>query len=52
MAALDRLSLPLVFVLGATLLGEAVGWRGWLGLAVILGGTYLILWDQVSSATG
>lgn len=47
-AALDRLSFPLIFVLGVVLLGEEAGWRGWVGLALALGGTYLIVWDQVS----
>lgn len=47
-AALDRLSLPLIFVLGIVLLGEEVGWRGWVGLGLAVAGTYLIVWDQVS----
>ena len=46
-AALDRLSLPLIFVLGVALLGEKVGWLGWLGLVFAVCGTYLIAWDQV-----
>ena len=45
-AALDRLSLPLIFVLGAVLLGENVGWRGWIGVGLVFGGTYLIVLDQ------
>lgn len=45
-AALDRLSLPLVFLLGTLLLGEHPGWRGWLGLAVVVAGTAMIVWDQ------
>jgi len=49
-AALDRLSLPLVFILGAAFLGEQVGWRGWFGVALAVGGTYLIVWDQISRA--
>jgi len=49
-AALDRLSLPLVFVFGVVLLGEQVGWRGWSGLVLAIGGTYLIVWDQMSRA--
>lgn len=47
-AALDRLSVPLVFVFGVALLGEKVGWLGWLGLVLAVGGTYLIAWDQVA----
>jgi transporter family protein len=49
-AALDRLSLPLVFVLGALLLGETAGWRGWLGVVLAVGGAYLIVWDQLRQA--
>ena len=49
-AALDRLSLPLIFVLGVALLGEEVGWRGWLGLVLAIGGTYLIVCDQLPRA--
>lgn len=47
-AALDRLSLPLVFVLGALFLREQAGWQGWLGLALAVAGTHLIVWDQIS----
>ena len=45
-AALDRLSLPLVFVLGVALLGEHAGWKGWLGVGLALAGAWLIVWDQ------
>lgn len=41
-AALDRLSLPLVLVFGALFLGERYGWRGWIGMVLVLGGIYLI----------
>lgn len=47
-AALDRLSLPFVFVFSVALLGEEIGWRGWSGLILAVGGSYLIVWDQVS----
>jgi len=47
-AALDRLSLPLVLVLGVVVLGEDVGWRGWLGLALAVAGTALITWDPIA----
>ena len=49
-SALDRLSLPLVFLLGVVLLGEPVGWRGWLGLALAVGGTALIVLDPSGRA--
>ena len=49
-ATLDRLSLPLVFVLAALFLGEQPGWRGWGGLMLIVAGTMLILWDQFTRA--
>lgn len=47
-AALDRLSLPLVFVLGVALLGEQAGWKGWLGVGLALAGAWLIVWDQLA----
>ncbi len=47
-AALDRLSLPLVFVLGVVLLGEQAGWKGWLGVGFAMGGAWLIVWDQLA----
>lgn len=48
-AALDRLSLPLVFVLGVVLLGEQAGWRGWLGVSLAVAGAWLIVWDQLAA---
>lgn len=47
-AALDRLSLPIVCVLGVALLGEPIGLRAWLGLALAMAGIFLIVWDQVA----
>ena len=44
-AALDRLGLPLVFVLGVLVLGEKPGWTGWLGLALAVTGISLIALD-------
>jgi len=44
-AALDRLGLPLVFVLGAALLGERHGPIGWLGLVLAVLGISLIALD-------
>jgi bacterial/archaeal transporter family protein len=46
-AALDRLSIAFVFVLGILVLGERHSWRGWLGLALLIGGVYLIAADKV-----
>jgi transporter family protein len=41
-AAIDRLSLAFVFVLGWLFLGERYSWRGWLGLALVMVGIVLI----------
>jgi transporter family protein len=48
-AGLDRLSLPLVFLLGVFALGEQPGRTGWLGLVLVVAGTYLIVADAVSN---
>ena len=45
-AALDRLSVAFVFVLGVLVLGERHSWRGWLGLALLVAGVYLIAGDK------
>ena len=45
-AALDRLSVAFVFVLGILVLGEKHSWRGWLGLLLLVGGVYLIAADK------
>ncbi|MEF2277775.1 EamA family transporter [Deinococcus sp. YIM 134068] len=45
-AALDRLSLAFIFVFGALFLHEPHGWRGWLGLLVLLAGVYLMASDR------
>lgn len=45
-AALDRLSVAFVFLLGMLLLGEQHSWRGWLGLLALLVGVYLIAFDK------
>lgn len=47
-AALDRLSLPLVFALGVFALGERPGAGGWLGLGLILSGTWLVVSDALA----
>jgi bacterial/archaeal transporter family protein len=45
-AAVDRLSVAFVFVLGVLVLGESHSWRGWLGLAVLVAGVFLIATDK------
>ena len=45
-AALDRLSVAFVFVLGVLVLGERHSWQGWLGLALLVAGVYLIAGDK------
>ncbi len=50
MAALDRLSLVLVFVFAALALHEHVTFRGWIGLGLVVAGTFLIVAQQ--SAAG
>jgi transporter family protein len=45
-AALDRLSVAFVFVLGILVLGEKHTWRGWLGLLLLVAGVYLIAADK------
>jgi transporter family protein len=45
-AALDRLSVAFVFVLGVLILGEKHSWRGWLGLAMLVAGIYLVAADK------
>ncbi len=42
-AAIDRLSLPIIFVLGWLLLGEQPTGRGWLGLGFVVVGVYLMV---------
>lgn len=46
-SALDRLSLPFVFLLATWILGESAGWRAWVGLSLMLLGTWLIVFDQL-----
>jgi transporter family protein len=49
-AALDRLSLPLVFLLGVGFLGEKPGSMGWAGLLLATGGIYMIAADTARRA--
>lgn len=50
MAALDRLSLPLVFLLGVGILGEKPGGPGWAGPVLATSGILMIVWDATHSA--
>lgn len=45
-AALDRLSIAFILVFATLFLGEQHSWRGWLGLALLLVGVYLIAGDK------
>lgn len=45
-AALDRLSIAFVFLLGMLILGEQHTWRGWLGLVLLVAGIYLVAADK------
>ena len=44
-AVLDRLSLVLIIVFGAAVLGEDYGWRAWVGVALIAAGAVLVTLD-------
>lgn len=44
-AALDRLSVAFIFVLGVLILGERHTWQGWVGLGLLVTGVYLIAAD-------
>lgn len=48
-AAVDRLSVVFVFVIAALALGEKYTWQGWLGMALVIGGIYLIATSKVVS---
>lgn len=41
-APLDKLSVVLVAVLGATVLGEVLSWRNWIGVAMMAAGAILV----------
>lgn len=45
-AALDRLSLAFIFLLGVLIFRDPHTWRGWLGLVVLLAGIYLMASDK------
>ncbi len=51
-AALDRLSLPLVFLLGTAFLGERPGWSGWVGVVLATAGIALIAIDAAPGRAG
>jgi bacterial/archaeal transporter family protein len=44
-AAVDRLSVVFVFVLAALFLGERYSWKGWVGVALMVAGVFLIAGD-------
>lgn len=45
-AALDRLSLAFIFLLGVLIFRDPHSWRGWLGLVTLLAGIYLVASDR------
>ncbi|WP_019585346.1 EamA family transporter [Deinococcus apachensis] len=45
-AALDRLSLAFIFLFSALAFREPYGWRGWVGVLVLLAGVYLMASDR------
>lgn len=45
-AALDRLSLAFIFLFSALAFREPHGWRGWVGVLVLLAGVYLMASDH------
>lgn len=42
-AVVDRLSLVFVVILAALFLGEVLGWKGWLGVALMVVGAILVV---------
>ena len=44
-ASVDRLSLAFVVLFSAFFLGEHYGWRGWLGVALVIAGIVLVASD-------
>lgn len=44
-AAIDRLSLAFVLLFASAFLGERYGWRGWLGVALVVCGVFLLASD-------
>jgi transporter family protein len=49
-AAIDRLSLPLVLIFSVLFLHEHYGWRGWLGVALVVTGIFLVASDPRPAA--
>jgi len=41
-APLDKLSVPMAAILAVIFLGEPVGWKNWIGIALITAGAYLV----------
>jgi transporter family protein len=59
-ASIDRLSLAFVLLLSAAFLGERYGWRGWVGIGLVVVGIVLVASDptprvragEAAAATG
>jgi transporter family protein len=49
-ASIDRLSLAFVIVFAATFLGERYGWRGWVGIVLVVAGILLVASDSPVSS--
>jgi len=45
-ASIDRLSLAFVVVFSASFLGERYGWRGWVGITLVVTGILLVASDS------
>lgn len=45
-AVIDKLSIPLVALFAATVLGEKLQWRGWCGVALMAAGACLAAWRR------
>ena len=50
-AAIDRLSVAFVIVFASVFLGEQYGWRGWVGIALVVLGLALVATDSTASGS-